>query len=420
MPILQPHISFINKFVSKFEDLFSNKQLAAFRLFLYAFFFDYKRLCLAKVADNTNLDYQRLQYFFSESNWDEQALNNVRLKLLSRQKPTAATAKGILAIDDTACPKPHAKKTEGAARQHCGPLNKEEVCNVEVASCFVSRSKHFPVSFKSYMPKEQIGYESFKSKLELAMELIDDALDKGIVFSRVVVDSWYTSREFIEFVDSKGLDLIAEVKSNRCLYFYHPVERTHRWIQQDELATLISSLYKDKLKPVRFKDAKDKDRLIFTYSFKSKLKGCSVPVRVVVSFENWSDEDNRKVHILITNNRDLTARQIILGYLLRWGIEQSFRELKDSFCFDQYQVRHQKQIQRHWIMSLLAWSLTYWAKQNGCLSKILEETPATINGYKEAIGSLIIFDSTAILSKNKNLAAQLSGIKSERFKRRLF
>lgn len=419
MPVLQPRISFINKFVSKFEDIFSKKQLAAFRLFLYALFFDYKRLCLAKIANNANLDYQRLQYFFSDSNWDEHALNDVRLKFFARQKTTSATNNGVLAIDDTACPKPHARKTEGAAIQHCAPLNKEEICNVAVASCFVSQTKHFPVNFKSYMPKEQTGFDSFKSKLELAMDLIDDALAKGITFSRVVVDSWYTSKEFIEFVDSKGLDLIAEVKSNRCLHFYHPIERRHCWIQQDELVILIESLYKHKLKPVRFKDQRGKDRLVFTYSFKSNLKGCNVPVRVVVSFENWSDEDDKRIHILITNNRNLSSRQIVLGYLLRWGIEQSFRELKDSFCFDQYQVRHQKQIQRHWMMSLLAWSLAYWVKQNGCLSKILEETPITLNGYKEAIGSLIIFDSTAILSKNRNLAIQLSGIKSKRFKDRL-
>lgn len=420
MPVLQPRISFINKFVSKFEDIFSKKQLAAFRLFLYALFFDYKRLCLARIANNTNLDYQRLQYFFSDSNWDEHALNDVRLKFFARQKTTSSTNNGVLAIDDTACPKPHARKTEGAAIQHCAPLNKEEICNVAVASCFVSETKHFPVSFKSYMPKDEIGLDSFKSKLELAMDLIDDALAKDITFSRVVVDSWYTSKEFIKFVDSKRLDLIAEVKSNRYLHFYHPIERRHCWIQQDELVTLIESLYKHKLKPVRFKDQKGKDRLVFTYSFKSKLKDCNVPVRVVVSFENWSDEDDKRVHILITNNRNLSSRQIVLGYLLRWGIEQSFRELKDSFCFDQYQVRHQKQIQRHWMMSLLAWSLAYWVKQNGCLSKILEETPTTLNGYKEAIGSLIIFDSTAILSKNKNLAIQLAGIKSKRFKGRLF
>jgi len=40
----------------------------------------------------------------------------------------------------------------------------------------------------------------------------------------------------------------------------------------------------------------------------------------------------------------MSVRSAILTYLLRWGIEESFRELKDTFCFDQYQVHHQEQI----------------------------------------------------------------------------
>ena len=115
----------------------------------------------------------------------------------------------------------------------------------------------------------------------------------------------------------------------------------------------------------------------------------------------------------------MPVRAAILTYLLRWGIEESFRELKDTFCFDQYQVHHQEQIQRHWIMSFLAWTLAYWIKQNGCLSKILNEPPQTIGECKQAIASLIILDSAFLLSKNKDIAAALCNIKSERFKKKL-
>ena len=109
----------------------------------------------------------------------------------------------------------------------------------------------------------------------------------------------------------------------------------------------------------------------------------------------------------------------ITTYLLRWGIEEAFRELKDSFCFDQYQVHHQEQIQRHWIMAFLAWTLTYWIKQNGCLSKILYSPPQSISECKQAVASLIIIDSAFLLSKNKDLAASLYKIQSQRFKKEL-
>ncbi len=57
----------------------------------------------------------------------------------------------------------------------------------------------------------------------------------------------------------------------------------------------------------------------------------------------------------------------------RWGIEQTFRELKDTFYFDHYQLRHKEEIMRYWMLCILAWSLVYWIKQNACLLKILSD-----------------------------------------------
>lgn len=114
----------------------------------------------------------------------------------------------------------------------------------------------------------------------------------------------------------------------------------------------------------------------------------------------------------------MSVKTAIFTYLLRWGIEESFRELKDNFCFDQYQVRDQQQIQRHWILSFLVWSLTYWIKQNACLSKILEDSPLSIGQCKESVAALIIIDSNYLLSKNPK-AAEILKIKSQRFKERL-
>jgi hypothetical protein len=127
-----------------------------------------------------------------------------------------------------------------------------------------------------------------------------------------------------------------------------------------------------------------------------------------------------KFHPIMSNTQSAALRDIIYGsfFDLRWGIEESFRELKDDFCFDQYQVRHQEQIQRHWIIAFLAWTLTYWIKQNACLSKILSVPPESLGQCKHAIATLIIVDSTCLLSKNKKIAESLN-IKSRRFAERL-
>src|SRR3989338_764153 len=152
MPIINPRLRFIEKFLVHFNSVFLTKhQRSVFREFVYALFADYKRMSLAAIANNTEINYQRLQYFFSESNWSIKELNEIRLRLLQNQRTTKADNKGVLAIDDTACPKPYAEKTEGAQVQYCGASGRKENCNVAVASCFVSNTKHFPVDFKSYL-----------------------------------------------------------------------------------------------------------------------------------------------------------------------------------------------------------------------------------------------------------------------------
>ena len=411
-------IRFIDQFLSHFQPLFSNTQMNILRQMIYAMFFDYKRLNLSALAKRTHLDYQKLQYFFSESNWDMNQLNNIRLKILQNQHTTRATINGIMAIDDTATPKPHAQKTEGAQVQYCGVLGRQENCNVAVASCFVSNTKHFPVNFKPYIPVEGATPASFKSKIDLAKDLILDAMDKQIAFSSIVFDAWYTSSELIEFIASRELHLVAEMKINRSIRFTHP--KTKQWLnlRADQIIPLIKEFYPHKLKAVAIPQNNGKTKTVLTYSLKSTLKDCSTPLNIIFVFDKWSDTDDKDVHILITNNLTMSTKSVIVTYLLRWGIEESFRELKDDFCFDQFQVRHQEQIQRHWILSFLAWSLTYWIKQNACLSKILHDSPGSISQCKESVAALIIIDSAFLLSKNPD-HPQLQKIKSQRFKERL-
>lgn len=87
MPILKPHLNFVERFLGHFSPIFTKNQMALFKSFIYAMFSDYKRLSLSAIANNTVLNYQRLQYFFSESCWSIKELNDMRLRLLQSPKP---------------------------------------------------------------------------------------------------------------------------------------------------------------------------------------------------------------------------------------------------------------------------------------------------------------------------------------------
>lgn len=420
MGIFEFNIPFINSFLNNFKGLFSKKQFNVFKAASYSLLKEYSRNCLSRMAGKANCDYQAFQYFFSEARWNHSELNTRRLEILHNQRTTASNSNGVLVIDDTSAPKPYAKATDGAKYQHCPSLNRQEVCNVAVGSAFSSPAKYFPINLKFYEPADAFKYgkydDAFNSKIELAKELVKDAQDKRIKFKSVVMDSWYTSNDLLKLINDRKLSFVVDLKPNRLVLFYHPVKRRHCWVQQDELVKLVRSYYPHKLKPVKISHPNGYKRSFWSYSFISRLKECPVRVRVVLLFGDFCNEDSKSVHLLATNDLKSYVPSIVSQYSLRWGIERIFKELKDIFYFDQYQVRHKRQIERYWMLCFAAWSLVYWVKQNGCLSRTIDKRLSSFNDYKRAIDSLLILSSTAAISRNSAYIYNLYGIKSQNIK----
>ena len=74
----------------------------------------------------------------------------------------------------------------------------------------------FPISVKPYFTKDKANelrddIGEFKSKIELAVE---EAM-KFFDIDYVVFDSWYTTKDFIRFIEEKGLKWVGQLKSNR-------------------------------------------------------------------------------------------------------------------------------------------------------------------------------------------------------------
>ena len=81
-------LRFIDQFLHHFQPLLTNTQMSALRAIVYGMFHDYKRLNLSAISRKTNIDYQKLQYFFSESDWSIEQLNKIRLNILANQPTT--------------------------------------------------------------------------------------------------------------------------------------------------------------------------------------------------------------------------------------------------------------------------------------------------------------------------------------------
>ena len=90
---------------------------------------------------------QKLQWFLSESSWDERQVQAERLQLLLEDPLTAPNGQGVLVIDETGDRKA-GHKTAHVSRQSLANLGKIDNGVVSVSSLWADESVYYPVDFE--------------------------------------------------------------------------------------------------------------------------------------------------------------------------------------------------------------------------------------------------------------------------------
>src|SRR5260370_35245067 len=137
---------------------------------------------------------QRLQWFLSESDWSERAVQAERLRLSREDVTTAPTAQGVLVIDETGDRK-DGHQTAHVSRQYLANLGKIDNGVVSVSSLWADEGGYYPVDVEPYTPAvyEASGKQdpAFRTKLVLARQLVERAIGEGLPFRAMVADSFY-------------------------------------------------------------------------------------------------------------------------------------------------------------------------------------------------------------------------------------
>ena len=137
---------------------------------------------------------QTLQWFLSESDWDERQVQAERLKLLRKDPTTAPTGQGVLVIDETGDRK-DGHKTAHVARQYLGNLGKIDNGVVSVTSLWADEQVYYPLEIEPYTPESYFAKgkndPDFRTKLKIALQLVQQALQQEWPFRAMVADSFY-------------------------------------------------------------------------------------------------------------------------------------------------------------------------------------------------------------------------------------
>jgi SRSO17 transposase len=134
---------------------------------------------------------QRLQSFISESTWDAAAVNRRRLEVLQADPRTTTHEAGVFVIDATGDRK-SGTQTAHVGRQYLGSVGKIDNGIVVVSTLWADDERDYPLHAEPYTPARRLpkgkADAAFRTKPQLARQLIEAALEMGILFRAIGAD----------------------------------------------------------------------------------------------------------------------------------------------------------------------------------------------------------------------------------------
>ncbi len=368
-----------------FDDLFGARaQRHSFRRYLEGLLLPAQRNKTLTALANTEpvtgaqrREAQSLQWFLSESRWDPQQVYERRLELLLEQSASAPNEMGVLVIDEHGDRK-WGKHTAHVGRQWLANIGKTESGVVSVSSLWADEKVYYPVAFEPYTPSQHFeGGKNdplFRTKLRIAQELVEEAVEKSIPFRAVVADSFYgEDHEFKRSVGQLGVGYVLALK------------KSHSWWH---LEGTIGALWQaaeaagwkgpeepgDWAEVVRsFRDGHTEQW--WALEVEAGPYGKERTQRALVVSPDPEELPDLATWYLTTNlpapgserevvESDLPAAsvaEVVRLYGLRMWVEQSYKQVKHALGWSDYQVRSDLAIRRHWQLVCLAFSFCWWA-----------------------------------------------------------
>jgi SRSO17 transposase len=207
-------VTFVDNYCAAYRDIFPEvRSFEGFKFLHLGMISEIPRKTLPAIARAVGLtNDQVLHHFLSESPWKVEALKQQRLSLILqwlRGRPI------ILVIDETG-DKKKGKTTDYVDRQYIGNLGKVENGIVSVNAYGVLDGLTFPLIFKIFKPHKRLKQQdTYKTKPQLAREIIEELIEIGFKFELVLADSVYGESEtFIGILNRFKLKFVVAIRSN--------------------------------------------------------------------------------------------------------------------------------------------------------------------------------------------------------------
>ena len=287
---------------------------------------------------------QRLQYFLSEADWSAEALNARRLALLQGEAATAAHRGGVLVLDDTGDRK-DGTATAHVGRQYLGSVGKIDNGIVAVTSLWTDGRVHYPLHVAPYTPASRFAAGTkdprFRTKPQIALDLIEQAHAAHIPFRAVVIDCFYGDNPELEWRLTQGK--IPYVLAHRGTW-------SQGWARAEEAHSFeeaVQDLPRAAWQQIkrRFQDGHRESWWAAELAFLHF--GPRKAVRALCVTTDRRRLPSQSTWYLSSNLKGSSLEEIIQLYAWRNWTEQGYKDVKDELGWADFQVRSDTAIRRH-------------------------------------------------------------------------
>jgi len=296
-------------------------------------------------------------------------------KILSKlHKVQDAKAIKVLILDDTVEDKV-GKNIEGSCDRLWSNKEKRKIRGINVVSLnysdgfsnfmldfSIAMNKYARVAIEAFSNKvdhrtnaQKRRLETMKGKSQIAIDMVQRAINSGIYADYLLVDSWYSKPVFIKEMNELGLKVISRIANNNKIWNFMGKEKTLDAIYNKfkALKTAKPGTYGKKIKFTYFS-------VVIEHKNAGKLK---------IVFIKTKD----KLIPIVSTDLEINDEEIIETYKRRWDIEQGYKELRQHFGFGQEENRIYEALIARITLSFFTYNIVSY------INRIANE-PQTIGG----------------------------------------
>jgi SRSO17 transposase len=345
-----------------------------------------KRKSIEPLAQRLGVDAQSLQQFVADSPWDEALVwSRIRREVIAHFEPIESWI-----VDETAWVK-QGRHSVGVAQQYCGAIGKNANCQLNVQLTASNGVVAAPVAARLFLPEswasdwvrrskagvpEQISYAT---KAEIALQLIDQALNDHVPQGPILADCVYgDSQPFRQALKERGLEFFVQVSPQQHKAWTEPVklvrQRKKMHVAPEQPPALSLWEIIQQLSPSQYKRATWKaadgsthqTRLAWIEVFLGRaLRFGAQALEAAWLVVDWPQEKAQPYNVYLAHLQQppSMARCLRLSRS-RWQIEQYFQRSKDDLGLDHYEGRSWRGFHHHLVLSALAYLfvLTDWLR----------------------------------------------------------